>query len=371
MAGEAAFTGDNPNFTPWNWGQSQLNLAGLVQPGDQIRVRLELGTDSCFGLAGWYVDDVRVYTCSEEEPAAPPNSIFYFSSSSSGQVDGIKFNDEDILAYDTVNNQWAHYFDGSDVGVGKLDVDAFEVLETGEILISFNSAATIDGLPVDDSDIVQFTPTTLGDQTAGAFSLVFVGAEWGLEKDGENIDAISLSPEGFLAISTNGKLNIVDIPLTARDEDLVLLNGSPLPYFVGANVGLTKDSEDIGASWIDPLTGKIYLATRGSFKVAAGVRGDESDLWVCEPDGLWTQTACQVYLRWSDEHGFRNERIDGFSAGAIWPETTASAVQATTAEQNEAQTDQADADDIFEEGGTHEEDGDTPTSQYFLPLIQQ
>jgi hypothetical protein len=33
-----------------------------------VRLRFELGTDGCNGNTGWYVDDVRVYTCSAEVP---------------------------------------------------------------------------------------------------------------------------------------------------------------------------------------------------------------------------------------------------------------------------------------------------------------
>lgn len=371
MAGEASFTGENPNLIPANWGQSQINLAGLVKAGDQIRLRLELGTDCGFGLDGWYVDDVQVYACSAEEAPTPKNQIFYFSSSSSGTVDGIHFNDEDILAYDTVTKQWTKYFDGSDVGVGKLDVDAFEVLPEGDLLLSFDKAATIGGLPVDDSDIVHFTPTSVGEQTAGTFTLVFVGAEWGLTTDSEDVDAISITPEGFWAISTNGQLDIPDIELTARDEDLILLNRAPLPYFVGANVGLTKDSEDMGASWIDPLTGKLYLATRGSFKLNDGLRGDEDDLWVCDPTSLWTQTACQSYKLWDGKAGLRHERIDGFSAGDHWPVASASAAAQSDQEVIEAEEDLADADDIAEDGGSQEAVDATLPFRSLLPLIQQ
>ncbi|MFZ4657252.1 MAG: M4 family metallopeptidase [Caldilineaceae bacterium] len=371
LAGEASFTGDNPNFIAPNWGQSQISLAGLAQAGDEIRLRIELGTDSCFGLSGWHVDDVRVYACSAEQPPAPTNPIFYFSSSTSGKVAGLRFKDEDILAYDTVSEQWAIYFDGSDVGVDELDTDAFEVLPNGALILSFDRAATIDGLPVDDADIVLFTPTTLGEQTAGAFSLYLVGAEEGLTTDSEDIDAISFTPEGFLALSTNGKAKTPALQAEARDEDLLLVNGAPLPYFVGGNVGLTKDSEDIGASWIDPLTGKLYLATRGSFKLKDGLRGHEDDLWVCDPSGLWHQTACQSYKLWDGDAGLRNERIDGFSTGAIWPTTTVSAAQATTAEEVEAEEELIDADDVAEEGGTQEEEAAALPFRSLLPLIQR
>lgn len=66
MAGQFAFTGTDQGSVTGSWGQSQINLnaagIGLV-PGNTIRFRFEVGTDRCGGAEGWYVDDVRVFTC--------------------------------------------------------------------------------------------------------------------------------------------------------------------------------------------------------------------------------------------------------------------------------------------------------------------
>jgi Zn-dependent metalloprotease len=66
MQGQAAFTGTDPGSVTGSWGQSQVNLSnaaiGLVA-GNTIQFRFELGTDVCGGIEGWYVDDIRVYSC--------------------------------------------------------------------------------------------------------------------------------------------------------------------------------------------------------------------------------------------------------------------------------------------------------------------
>jgi hypothetical protein len=63
MAGEEAFTGTDGGSVGGSWGQSQINLAGLANPGDTVEFRIEFGTDGCNGIIGWYVDEVNVYVC--------------------------------------------------------------------------------------------------------------------------------------------------------------------------------------------------------------------------------------------------------------------------------------------------------------------
>jgi hypothetical protein len=63
MAGESAFTGSDGGAVTGSWVQSQVDLTGLAGAGDNIELRLEMGLDGCNGLVGWYVDDLRIYSC--------------------------------------------------------------------------------------------------------------------------------------------------------------------------------------------------------------------------------------------------------------------------------------------------------------------
>jgi cysteine-rich repeat protein len=69
MASQPAYTGANDGELG-AWEQVWINLSGLAQAGDSIRIRFDFGIDECGGAVGWYVDDVRVYTCSDELPAS-------------------------------------------------------------------------------------------------------------------------------------------------------------------------------------------------------------------------------------------------------------------------------------------------------------
>ena len=63
LAGEESFTGTDGGEVTGSWGESQLSLNSLANPGDSIKLRFEIGADGCNGLDGWYVDEVELYQC--------------------------------------------------------------------------------------------------------------------------------------------------------------------------------------------------------------------------------------------------------------------------------------------------------------------
>ena len=77
MGSEKAFTGSDGGSVEGSWGQSQINLSGIAQAGDNIRLRFEMGLDGCNGVVGWYVDEVQVYSCTDTtacKPSSPPET---------------------------------------------------------------------------------------------------------------------------------------------------------------------------------------------------------------------------------------------------------------------------------------------------------
>jgi Zn-dependent metalloprotease len=60
LKGEWAFTGTDQGAPSGSWGQSQIDLGGLVSAGDRFAIRFDFGVDGCNGAVGWYVDNVRV-----------------------------------------------------------------------------------------------------------------------------------------------------------------------------------------------------------------------------------------------------------------------------------------------------------------------
>jgi Zn-dependent metalloprotease len=64
MAGQPAFTGADNGSIQGTWGQSRINLTSLgLEPGENIKFRWDFGQDGCAGWIGWYIDDVRLYSC--------------------------------------------------------------------------------------------------------------------------------------------------------------------------------------------------------------------------------------------------------------------------------------------------------------------
>ena len=203
--------------------------------------------------------------------------------------------DEDILWFDGAT--WFMRFDGSDVGVGAVDLDAFYIVDADTILMSFEKAVTIGTLAVDDWDIVEFTATSLGDITAGSFSLYFDGNDVGLDTAGEDVDALELLPDGRLLISTLGTPLITEIA-DPKDEDLFAFtptslgdntSGTWAMYFDGSDVGLSGgpdvDAADVAAN------GDIYLST-DAIVILNGVSPDNEDVFICTPTSLGDTTAC-------------------------------------------------------------------------------
>ena len=262
---------------------------------------------------------------SEDTTINPPEgfTVLYISASTSGNVDGIDFDDEDILAYDVDTGTWSRHFDGSDVGLGETDVDGFALMENGDILLSLAAPRSITGLGwVDDSDIVRFVPTSLGNDTAGSFEWYFDGSDVGLTRSGEDIDALSVTSDGKLLLSTIGSFSAPGIG--GRDEDLILFtptslgrntSGAWARYFDGSDVGLRRSSEDVLGGQIDEASGDIYLTTNGNFAVP-GLSGDGADILVCTPGTLGADTSCTFSLYWDGSaHGLAGEQVDAFAIG--------------------------------------------------------
>ena len=255
-------------------------------------------------------------------------SMLLMSSSSNGRIADFRYKDEDILAYDKASGQWSLYFDASDVlnfHYYSNDLNAFHVLEDGSILMSFDQSFNHQGLGwVNDSDILRFIPETVGEETTGSFEWYLDGSDVGLSARDEDIDAIGMTADGRLLISTISHYRVPthDGQLKGQDEDLLLFEATNMGkttegywelYFDGSDVGLQE--EDINGSWVDAQTGEIYLAVKNNFSLAT-INGSSKDIFVCTPLSVGEETACEylpeLYFDGLDA-GFTRRHIDGFA----------------------------------------------------------
>jgi uncharacterized repeat protein (TIGR01451 family) len=286
---------------------------------DDVPVGLTITNTARFSHASGTGQAAAAITAVEVVPSTEP--VIYVSSESDGNVNGLSFADEDILAYDPNTGTWSKFFDGSDVGLNGADLVAFSLRDDGSILLSLDRRTSLPGLGrVEDTDIVRFIPTTLGENTSGRFEWYFDGSDVGLTWPTEDIDTIAFTPEGDLVISTIGPFAVPWI--AGRDEDLIRFKATSLGqitrgawerYLDGSDIGLRRNSEDIRSAWIDPANSDIYLTTRGNFAVD-GFSGDGADIFICHPQSLGASTHCTFSFYWDGSaHGLAGESIDAFT----------------------------------------------------------
>jgi hypothetical protein len=298
-----------------------------------------------------------------------------------GAVGGVNFRDEDVLVFDQASGVWSILFDGSNVGLGNADVDAFAVLDNGNILLSVALLAHAPGLGlVDGADILEFNPSSLGpNSTVGEFQIYFDGSDVGLIPLINDVDAIDFDSEDNLLISVRGPFFAQG--LRGNDEDLFRLNNAILGpntsgmwelFFDGSAVGLATLREDTRDSWTDPATGEIYLTTGGNFRTDTDLRGGPADIFVCEPLSLGAATDCNFSLYFDgDSKGLSGKSIDSLHIGTL-PSTdvAAAAFNATFDDTVERPGDDADpTEELDETSAPDEEEAIEQNNRVFLPVV--
>ena len=229
--------------------------------------------------------------------SSPSSMPLVLSLAANGAVGNLtSVADEDIVSFN--GTTWTMLFDGSDVGVGSLDLDAFYIVNANTILMSFDKDATVGPLAIDDAGILRFEATSLGPTTAGTLSVYLDGSDVGLDTNGEDIDAVAVLADGRILISTTGSVTVPGV--SGVDEDILAFTPTSLGtdtsgtwqmYFDGSDVGLSTNSgEDVNGLDV-ASNGDIYLTTLDTFAVT-GVSGENEDVFICTPTSLGSNTAC-------------------------------------------------------------------------------
>lgn len=245
-------------------------------------------------------------------------NLYYLSTTTDGTLtnsDGssLTFDDSDILRLSVAGNgQFTYeiYFDGSDVGLttSNEDIDAFVFLPDGDLIVSTIGSFSVPrpgGGTISGSgeDLLRFTPSSLGENTSGAWSWYFDGSDVGLNGSNENIDGVAVLQDGRIVISTAGNVSVTGV--SGADVDLLAFtpvslgsftSGSWEMYFDGSDVSLSNSTaEDIDAlfireSWDPGVLPHVLFSTRGNFSVP-GAAGANEDVVAFNPTSLGPATA--------------------------------------------------------------------------------
>ena len=209
-------------------------------------------------------------------PTAPPEMFYFSLQENTFDLAGNTYRDEDIIKFD--GEEFTTFFDGSDVQVSGLDLDAFDIISESEILLSFSTPKTlvVDGedVEVDDSDIVKFIGSQMGSDTEGSYEMFFDGSEYGLNAALEDIDGIQLLDEENLLISTIGSSDNIIAGSLVTDEDILQVDLSAADradawsiYMDGSDIGLDdNDNEDVSAITLNSQN-DVFVSTIGDSTV--------------------------------------------------------------------------------------------------------
>ena len=228
------------------------------------------------------------------DPPPPGGALYYLTFTTTTTVPGVgSVADEDVVTYDPATDTWALYIDGSDVGLKGTDINALHVRADGSMIVSLNSSSFSlaglvggpNGTTIEDSDLVLFTPTSTGANSAGSWTFFLDGSDISLTTNGEDIDGVYEYADGSLALSTLGSATVSGLN-TQRDEDVMIFTptslgastaGSFAYKFDGSDVGFnTSSSEDLNAVTFNANDDLIF-STTGTWS-ASGGGGEDEDL---------------------------------------------------------------------------------------------
>ncbi|NCF98197.1 MAG: PKD domain-containing protein, partial [Planctomycetia bacterium] len=268
-------------------------------------------------------------TVTDPPPPPPSTELYYLSFVNNTAVPGVgTVRDEDIVSYDPATGQWALFIDGSDIGIGGTDINALSVLADGSVVLSINSGGYTlfgitdgpDSITVDDSDLLLFTPTSTGANTAGSWSFFFDGSDVSLTSNGEDIDGVCVLDDGSFLFSTLGTAK--GGGPNSHDENVALFtptslgaatSGSWSIFFDGSDVGFGGNgAEDLDAVSLD-FDGTLIFSTVGDYSGAGSTGADEDISRFTGTFGAATSGSAQLILDLTTLGINASEDVDGFS----------------------------------------------------------
>ncbi|WP_428033783.1 Ig-like domain-containing protein [Amphritea sp.] len=209
-------------------GQSKDALITLGEGTTKLSLfDRRLNTTIAGGVGGGLVNQFAV-----SGAAASTDPLYYFSMfanlttrNGTTLVGGLSIENRDVASFDPATGVWTLVLDGSAYnlveasdGVTMANIDALHVFADGRMMLSFSEPTIVPNLgSVDDSDLILFNPSNVGNE----FSIAYTAVELGLDTDAEDIDALSVDVNGDLLISTVGGAYVTGLTQNAYDEDVI------------------------------------------------------------------------------------------------------------------------------------------------------
>ncbi len=133
-------------------------------------------------------------------------ALLFLSFDTTVALDGLIVEDEDIVFFSTVTGEFGEFFVGSDAGVTPdLDLDGLHRLG-GLLFVSFDGSGEIDGISFDDDDVLEFDPGI------GSWKLAYDGSSQHVGWAAADLNALHVRAAGDLDGDNDvdrGDLNII------------------------------------------------------------------------------------------------------------------------------------------------------------------
>jgi len=200
--------------------------------------------DDTTGSATLFFDEATFFGGSENVDAFEllPNGHMILSTTDPATLGSLSFGNGDLVEWDPVNSVATLLFNDSNFElVGSTDTDAVAVLPNGNLLISTTGSQRLGGLDFLDGDVVEYDPLT-GGTTLFFSETLFGGAD-------VDIDAFDVLEDGRIVLSTfeNG---VTLGSLTFLNGDLVLydpVGGLATLWFSESEFSANEDIDAVAA----------------------------------------------------------------------------------------------------------------------------
>jgi hypothetical protein len=145
-----------------------------------------------------------------------PNGHMILSTTNPASLGGVNFGNGDLVEWDPVNLVASIFFnDTAFTGPGSTDTDAVAVLSNGHILLSTTGSQTLGGLAFGDGDVVEYEPLTGTTTLFLSEATLFGGAD-------VDLDALDVFDDGRVALSHFENVDVTVGGLTFQNGDLVV-----------------------------------------------------------------------------------------------------------------------------------------------------
>jgi len=251
--------------------------------------------------------------------------LIYLIPGANLMIDGAYRRSQDIHSYDIQTDSWSFVVDASDLGIGS--IDAFQVMSNGIIYLGVDGTRdlTSQGLGiVTDHDILKFTPTSLGDVTAGTLELYFDGSDVDLTGGGEVVESFAILSNGDLIMGATHEL--VAGGISVKSGSLARFSPTSTGETTSGTWSVYLDGTDIidNATGFEGITGvyveeqptgleDVYMTFKSDI-VIGGNSIPKGNIIKCDPTTLGTTTNCSTSVFWDGAvHGLAGNRLNGLS----------------------------------------------------------